>query len=90
MPLPRYKQVNVDVTPYYHCTTRCVRQSYLCGCDNETGRNFEHRRKWIEDRLHLLSSSFSIELCENLSLCSIEQYRIADNVFLLFSYISNL
>ena len=63
MPLPRYKQVNVDVTPYYHCTTRCVRQSYLCGCDNETGRNFEHRRKWIKDRLHLLSSSFSIELC---------------------------
>ncbi len=43
MPLPRYKQINTDVTPYYHCISRCVRQSYLCGRDARTGINYEHR-----------------------------------------------
>lgn len=63
MPLPRYKQININVTPYYHCTSRCVRQSYLCGRDNRTGINYEHRRKWIQDRLHKLTSAFAIDLC---------------------------
>ncbi|WP_232369714.1 transposase [Alteromonas sp. KC3] len=63
MPLPRYKQINTDVTPYYHCISRCVRQSYLCGRDNNTGINYEHRRKWIQDRLHKLSQAFAIDLC---------------------------
>lgn len=63
MPLPRYKQINTDVTPYYHCISRCVRQSYLCGKDTRTGINYEHRRKWIQDRLHKLSKAFAIDLC---------------------------
>ena len=63
MPLPRYKQINTDVTPYYHCISRCVRQSYLCGRDARTGINYEHRRKWIQDRLHKLSQAFAIDLC---------------------------
>ena len=63
MPLPRYKQINTDVTPYYHCISRCVRQSYLCGRDSRTGINYEHRRKWIQDRLHKLSQAFAIDLC---------------------------
>ena len=63
MPLPRYKQINTDITPYYHCTSRCVRQSFLCGRDKRTGANYEHRRKWITDRLHKLSQAFAIDLC---------------------------
>jgi REP element-mobilizing transposase RayT len=63
MPLPRYKQINVDVTPYYHCVSRCVRQSYLCGRDARTGIDYEHRRKWIQNRLHKLSQAFAIDLC---------------------------
>ncbi|BFT30822.1 transposase [Alteromonas sp. D210916BOD_24] len=63
MPLPRYKQINVEVTPYYHCISRCVRQSYLCGKDSKTGMNYEHRRKWIQQRLHKLSQVFAIDLC---------------------------
>lgn len=63
MPLPRYKQINTDITPYYHCTSRCVRQSFLCGKDKRTGANYEHRRKWITDRLHKLSQAFAIDLC---------------------------
>lgn len=63
MPLPRYKQINTDVTPFYHCISRCVRQSYLCGRDSRTGISYEHRRKWIQDRLHNLSQAFAIDLC---------------------------
>lgn len=63
MPLPRYKQINLDVTPFYHCTSRCVGQSFLCGKDSVSGKNFEHRRQWVEDRLHQLTRVFAIELC---------------------------
>lgn len=63
MPLPRYKQINTDITPYYHCTSRCVRQSFLCGKDVKTGINYEHRRKWFTDRLHKLTEAFAIDLC---------------------------
>ena len=63
MPLPRYKQVNLDVTPFYHCTSRCVRQSYLCGTDKTTGKNYEHRRQWVVNRLHELSRVFAVDLC---------------------------
>jgi len=63
MPLPRYKQINLEETPFYHCTTRCVRQSFLCGKDKATGIDYEHRRQWIVDRMHSLCEAFAIDLC---------------------------
>ncbi len=59
----RSKQVSLDATPYYHCITRCVRRAFLCGDDRYSGRNFDHRREWVLERLSLLASVFSIDIC---------------------------
>ena len=63
MTIARCRQVNVDTTPYYHVIGRCVRRAFLCGLDSTSGKDFEHRRQWIIDRLELLCSVFAVELC---------------------------
>jgi len=63
MPEPRYRQVSLDATPYYHCISRCVRRAFLCGSDPHSGFNFEHRRQWIVDRIKRVCSVFAADLC---------------------------
>jgi len=62
MPRPRKTQVSIEATPYYHCVSRCVRRAFLCGRDESSGHNYEHRRGWIEERILELSTIFAIDV----------------------------
>lgn len=57
MTVPRKLLVDVQVTRYYHCISRCVRRALLCG------DGFEHRKQWIEDRLQVLAENFALSVC---------------------------
>ena len=63
MPTPRKQQISLSDTPYYHCISRCVRRTFLCGIDRTTNKDYSHRRQWIAERLALLSKTFAIDVC---------------------------
>ncbi|MCW8090322.1 transposase, partial [Alteromonas sp. ASW11-130] len=43
--------------------SRCVRRAFLCGKDDNTGKSYEHRRQWVEDRLMFLAEVFCVDVC---------------------------
>ena len=59
----RESQVDLSVTPYYHCISRCVRRAFLCGADDYTGKNYDHRKAWFIERLKVLAEVFAIDVC---------------------------
>jgi hypothetical protein len=60
MGYPRSLLVNATEPGSYHCVSRCVRRAFLCGEDAVSGRNFDHRKQWLEDRLLALAEIFSV------------------------------
>lgn len=60
--LARADLVDPAEVAVFHCFHRCVRRSYLCGDDPYTGRNYDYREAWLEERLKLLASAFGIDL----------------------------
>ncbi|CCO46352.1 conserved hypothetical protein [Vibrio nigripulchritudo SOn1] len=63
MATARKKLISLTDTKYYHCISRCVRRAYLCVEDSATGKCYEHRRQWIEDKLLELAKVFCIDVC---------------------------
>ena len=62
MTYPRHQLVAPGSPGVYHCVSRCVRRAFLCGEDRYSGQSFEHRRQWVEDRLHQLAEVFAVSL----------------------------
>jgi REP element-mobilizing transposase RayT len=60
MTSPRSHLVDPDAIGFYHCVSRCVRRAFLCGEDASTGRSYEHRKQWVEDRLLELAEIFAV------------------------------
>lgn len=57
MTIARNLLVDLQMTRYYHCISRCVRRAFLCG------EGYEHRKQWIEERLELLAKNFAVSVC---------------------------
>jgi len=62
VPQPRYTQIDIEATPYYHVISRCVRRAFLCGYDRATAKRFDHRKGWVLEKLAELSRAFAIDI----------------------------
>jgi hypothetical protein len=62
MRYPRHHIVAPETPGFFHCVSRCVRRAFLCGEDAYSGRSYEHRRAWVEERLLALADCFAIGL----------------------------
>jgi REP element-mobilizing transposase RayT len=62
MTIARRNLVDSETPGFYHCTNRCVRRTFLCGIDDETGIDYSHRKGWLEKRMLALCSIFSVDI----------------------------
>jgi len=59
---PRAEQFDPNQVCIVHLTQRCVRKSFLTGFDENTGKDYSHRREWIRSRMECLASVFGIDV----------------------------
>ncbi len=51
-----------DEVAIVHCIARVVRRCFLMGDDPVSGKNFDHRKRWVEELLERFASCFAIDL----------------------------
>lgn len=66
----RKKYLDLDSTKHYHCITRCVRRSFLCGYDELTKKDYNYRKEIIQNLLKILTKAYSIEVCSYSIMCN--------------------
>lgn len=60
--LAREELFSPDEIACVHVMNRAVRQCFLMGDDPVTGKNFDHRKQWLEKKLELHAACFGIDL----------------------------
>ena len=60
--LARAEVFNPNEVAILHVIGRVVRRCFLLGNDPVTGKNYDHRKIWIEDQLKHLAANFGIDL----------------------------
>ena len=60
--LPRAEVFGPDEIAVVHVVNRVVRRCFLMGDDPVTGKNYDHRKQWIEDELQKLAGAMGIDL----------------------------
>ncbi|PCJ53286.1 MAG: transposase [Planctomycetota bacterium] len=70
MTIARKNLVDPTKLEHIHLISRCARRSFIMGTDSYSGKNFDHRKEWIQDRLKHLVNNYSIE---------VGSYAIMDN-----------
>ena len=62
MTIARRDIVSTEENGMYHCISRCVRQSYLCGYSKYARKSYEHRREWVKELIKTASEIFTIDV----------------------------
>lgn len=63
--MPRLKRSRIcaaNEIQVFHLTNRCVRRTFLCGIDKNTGKDYSHRKGWIRQRLEELAGIFGLDI----------------------------
>jgi hypothetical protein len=56
MAIARAQLVDLSVTRWYHCVTRCVRRAFLLG------EGDHNRKQWLQNRLEELAGIFAVSV----------------------------
>jgi REP element-mobilizing transposase RayT len=78
MTTPRSKKIDLEMTPFYHCVSRCVRRAFLYGKDFESNKDYSHRKTWLLNRIKSQANIFAINICA---------YAIMDNHYHLVLHV---
>lgn len=60
--LNRSEICSTEEVQVFHLVNRCVRRTLLCGHDQQTGKDFSHRKEWIRQRLEELAAIFGLDV----------------------------
>ena len=56
--MARAEVFSADEVAIVHVMNRVVRRCFLLGTDSVTGKNYDHRKVWIEDLLKQFAGAF--------------------------------
>ena len=58
----RVEAFALDEIATIHVMNRVVRRCFLMGIDELTGKNYDHRKTWVENEFRRLAAGFGIDL----------------------------